>query len=56
MRTGISLMSVYNEKLIDELAEKSPVAVSQAKMLCHIADTHLFTNVRQIWWIQLESP
>lgn len=37
----------HKEGLMDELAEKNPVAASQARMLCHIADTHLFTNTRQ---------
>lgn len=36
-----------DEVLIDKLAEESPVAASQARMLCNIADTHLFTNTKQ---------
>jgi len=36
-----------NEGLISELQEENPVAASQARMLCHIADAHLFTNTKQ---------
>jgi len=33
--------------LMDKLAEESPVAAAQAKMLCKIAETHVFTNTKQ---------
>lgn len=36
-----------DERLITELAEENPVAAAQARMLCNIAETHLFTNTRQ---------
>ena len=37
----------YDSGLLEKVAEENPVAASQARMLCHIADTHLFTNTRQ---------
>ncbi|MBR3824208.1 MAG: cardiolipin synthase [Lachnospiraceae bacterium] len=36
-----------DSELINRLQEENPIAASQARMLCHIADTHLFTNTRQ---------
>lgn len=33
--------------LLDELTKENPVAASQARMLCNIADAHLFTNTKQ---------
>lgn len=36
-----------DEGLIAELEEENPVAAAQARMLCNIAETHLFTNTRQ---------
>ncbi|MBP3704053.1 MAG: PLDc N-terminal domain-containing protein, partial [Clostridia bacterium] len=33
--------------LFDALQEENPVAASQAKMLCDIAEAHLFTNTKQ---------
>ena len=33
--------------LFTELKEENPVAAAQAKMLCDIAETHLFTNTKQ---------
>lgn len=35
------------ENLLEKLQEESPVAAAQARMLCHIADTHLFSNTKQ---------
>ena len=37
----------YDSGLLEKIAEENPVAASQARMLCHIADVHLFTNTRQ---------
>ncbi len=37
----------HEDDLLDELTEENPVAASQARMLCHIAEAHLFTNTRQ---------
>lgn len=40
----------YKQKdsaLFDELRKENPVAAAQAKMLCDIAETHLFTNTKQ---------
>ena len=37
----------YDSGLLEKVAEENPVAASQARMLCHIADAHLFTNTRQ---------
>lgn len=34
-------------KLFEELREENPVAAAQAKMLCDIAETHLFTDTKQ---------
>lgn len=36
-----------NEALFSELWKENPVAATQAKMLCHIADTNLFSNTKQ---------
>lgn len=36
-----------DSKLFSELKEKNPTAAAQAKMLCDIAETHLFTNTKQ---------
>lgn len=36
-----------DSELSDKLQNESPVAYSQAKMLCSIAETHLFTNTKQ---------
>lgn len=36
-----------DSELFKNLREENPVAAAQAKMLCDIAETHLFTNTRQ---------
>ena len=36
-----------DSKSFKELKEENPVAAAQAKMLCDIAETHLFTNTKQ---------
>lgn len=36
-----------DSELFVTLHKENPTAAAQAKMLCHIADTHLFTNTRQ---------
>jgi len=36
-----------DDELFSELQRENPMAASQAKMLCSIAETHLFTNTRQ---------
>lgn len=36
--------------LLAELEKKSPYASAQAKMLCNIAETHLFTNTTQTYF------
>ena len=36
-----------DSNVLKELKEQSPVAAAQAKMLCDIAETHLFTNTKQ---------
>ncbi|MBQ7338244.1 MAG: cardiolipin synthase [Clostridia bacterium] len=36
--------------LLDTLRQENPVAASQAKMLCEIADTHLFTDTEQTYF------
>ncbi len=36
--------------LMDELKQSDPMAAAQAKMLCEIADTHLFTNTKQTYF------
>ena len=36
-----------DSKLFDELRWENPTAAAQAKMLCDIAETHLFTNTKQ---------
>ncbi|MBQ8600394.1 MAG: PLDc N-terminal domain-containing protein, partial [Clostridia bacterium] len=39
-----------DESLFDRLQAENPTAFSQAKMLCNIADTHLFTNTKQTYF------
>lgn len=39
-----------DSKLFKELKEENPVAAAQAKMLCDIAETHLFTNTKQTYF------
>jgi len=34
-------------ELMDELQKENPAAAAQAKMLCNISDSHLFTNTEQ---------
>ena len=36
-----------DRELFKELKEENPVAAAQAKMLCDIAETHLFSNTKQ---------
>lgn len=36
-----------DEDLLAELYEENPIAARQARMLCKIADTHLFTDTKQ---------
>ena len=36
-----------DQELFTELWEENPAAAAQAKMLCDIAETHLFTNTKQ---------
>ena len=36
-----------DSKLFDELRKEDPTAAAQAKMLCDIAETHLFTGTKQ---------
>lgn len=36
--------------LFDALKQQSPTAASQAKMLCNIAETHLFTDTKQMYF------
>ena len=36
-----------DQELFAELREENPAAAAQAKMLCDIAETHLFTNTKQ---------
>ena len=36
-----------DEPLFKELSEKSPMAHNQAKMICKLSDSHLFTNTSQ---------
>ena len=36
-----------DSNLLKELKKDNPVAAAQAKMLCDIAETHLFTNTKQ---------
>ncbi|MBQ8893639.1 MAG: cardiolipin synthase [Clostridia bacterium] len=35
---------------LEQLQKESPIACSQAKMLCNIAETHLFTNTKQTYF------
>ncbi len=37
-------------KMLAELREENPAAAAQAKMLCDIAETHLFTNTKQAYF------
>lgn len=39
-----------NEELLEEIYSEDPIAASQAKMLCNIAETHLFTDTRQTYF------
>ncbi|MBQ8334112.1 MAG: cardiolipin synthase [Clostridia bacterium] len=39
-----------DSKLFEALREENPVAASQAKMLCNIAESHLFTNTKQKYY------
>lgn len=39
-----------DSKLFDNMICENPLAASQAKMLCDIADTHLFTNTKQTYF------
>ena len=39
-----------DSELIEKLHEENPVAASQAKMLCNIAESHLFTNTKQKYY------
>ena len=36
-----------DSELFDELRKENPAAAAQARMLCDIAETHLFTNTKQ---------
>ena len=36
-----------DSELFSKLCEENPTAAAQAKMLCKIAETHLFTNIKQ---------
>ena len=36
--------------LMDELRKENPMAAAQAKMLCQISDSHIFTNTRQTYF------
>ncbi|MBQ3065233.1 MAG: PLDc N-terminal domain-containing protein [Clostridia bacterium] len=36
--------------LLDQLRQQSPTAAAQAKMLCNIAEAHLFTNTTQTYF------
>ncbi len=39
-----------DSELFENLNQDEPMAASQAKMLCEIADTHLFTNTKQTYF------
>lgn len=39
-----------DSRLLADLQETSPVACSQAKMLCNISESHLFTNTKQTYF------
>lgn len=39
-----------DRELFETLGNESPAAAAQAKMLCNIADTHLFTNTKQAYF------
>lgn len=39
-----------DSRTLKELKEENPVAAAQAKMLCDIAETHLFTNTKQMYF------
>lgn len=49
---GLKSQSYQKEDtdLFDKLQKESPAACSQAKMLTHIAETHLFTNTKQTYF------
>ena len=36
-----------DRELFSKLREENPIAAAQAKILCNIAETHLFTNTKQ---------
>lgn len=36
--------------LLEQLAQESPAAHNQARMICNIADAHLFTNTKQTYF------
>lgn len=40
-----------DSKLFEELREENPTAAAQATMLCNIAETHLFTNTKQEYFL-----
>ena len=40
----------HDENLLCKLQTESPVAAAQAKMLCDIADSHLFTDTKQTYF------
>lgn len=39
-----------DEFILDGLKAENPIAAAQAKMLCKIADTHLFTDTKQTYY------
>ncbi|MBQ7412439.1 MAG: cardiolipin synthase [Clostridia bacterium] len=39
-----------DSELFEELRLESPMAHNQAKMLCNLANTHLFTNTKQVYF------
>lgn len=39
-----------DEELLKALKEKSPQAASQARLLCNIGETHIFTNTKQTYF------
>lgn len=42
--------STDDSKLLEKLAGEDPTAAAQARMLCKIADAHLFTNTKQTYF------
>ncbi len=49
-RLNVMKSQTYKQKdneLFAKLRKENPTAAAQAKMLCNIADTHLFTNTKQ---------